>query len=87
MKAAQLQRIRQRMIIADQKIKCKKITGKAFRLIFDDKQIIALIDGTSKSKTWTKHNAEEFTMNQQALARIDKLGLEYVDQENLKIKE
>ena len=74
------------MIITDQEIKCKKLTGKAFRLIFDDKQIIVLIDGTSKSKTWTKHNAEEFIMNQQALARIDKLGLEYVDQENLKAK-
>ena len=74
------------MIIADQKIECKKITGKAFRLVYDDKQIIVLIDGTSKSKTWTKHSAEEFIIKQQALARISKLGLEYIDQENLKIK-
>ena len=74
------------MIIIDQKIKCKKITGKAFRLIYDDKQIIVLIDGTSKSKTWTKHNAEEFIVKQQVLDRIGGLGLEYVDQENLKSK-
>ena len=74
------------MIIADQKIKCKKITGKAFRLVYDDEQIIVLIDGTNKSKTWTKHNAEEFSVEQQALDRIDKLGLEYIDQENLKAK-
>ena len=74
------------MIIADQKIKCKKITGKAFRLVYDDGQFIVLIDGTTKSKTWTKHSAEEFIAKQQALDRIDKLGLEYDDQENLKQK-
>ena len=74
------------MIIADQKIKCKKITGKAFRLVYDDKQIIVVIDGTDKSKTWTKQSAEEFPVKQQALDRIDELGLECVDQENLKAK-
>lgn len=74
------------MITIDSKNKCKKITGKAFRLVYDDKQIIALIDGTSKSKTWTKQNVEEFIVKQQAFDRISGLGLEYVDQEDLKSK-
>ena len=74
------------MIAIDPTIKCKKITGKAFRLVYNDKQIIILIDGTDRSKTWTKHSAEEFFIKQQALDRIDKLGLEYDVQENLKQK-
>jgi hypothetical protein len=71
------------MITIDQRIKCKKVTGKMFRLVYDDKQIIALIDGTDKSKTWTKHNVEEFNVRSQALTQIDELGLRYISQDNL----
>jgi hypothetical protein len=71
------------MITIDQRIKCKKVTGKMFRLVYDDKQIIAIIDGTDESKTWTKHNVGEFNVRSQALAQIDELGLRYISQDNL----
>lgn len=53
----------------------KTITGKAFRLVHNGKQHLATIEGTAKSKTWTKHEVEEFTTEKQAEDRIKQLGL------------
>lgn len=71
------------MIIDDNIIKCKKITGNLFRLIYDGKKFIVLIDGTDKSKTWTKHSAEEFIVEQDAFDRIDILELTNVSLEEI----
>jgi cell division protein FtsL len=38
-------------------------------------QHITTIDGTTKSKTWTKHEVEEFSEAKQIIDRIEKLGL------------
>lgn len=53
----------------------KKITGKAFRLVYMEKQHITTIDGTAKSKTWTKQEVEEFMTEKQAEGRKKELSL------------
>lgn len=54
----------------------KAVTGKSNRLIYADKiiydnEFITLIDGTERSKTWTKHNVEEFVDEKAALIYIE----------------
>ena len=49
----------------------KKITGASQRLISNETLgFIALIEGTKKSKTWTKQDVEEFTKREMAITRI-----------------
>lgn len=52
-------------------------TGTKFRLVYDGKTVIAIIEGTDKTITTTCHTIEEFDTEKQALARIKTLGLEY----------
>jgi hypothetical protein len=52
-------------------------TQKAFRLVWEDKKYFALIEGTDKTITSTLHIIEEFETEEQALDRIEILGLEY----------
>ena len=59
------------------KFKVNELTGKTFRLIHNDINVYALIEGTVQSKTTTISKAEEFKTEQEALSRIKKLGLEY----------
>jgi hypothetical protein len=49
----------------------KTITGAMQRLVSNEKLgLIALIEGNSKSKTWTRQDVEEFSTNELAIARI-----------------
>ena len=57
--------------------KVNKLIGKKFRLVHNDINVYALIDGTEKSKTTTIFKAEDFKTEQEAFDRIEKLGLEY----------
>lgn len=59
----------------------KTITGDKYRLIHDNTKVLALIDGSEQSKTTTIHEVEEFETEQQAIQRIEDLGLEYEKQE------
>ena len=54
---------------------CKAITGENWRLIYNDKKVIAKIKGTKQSRTVTIHTVEEFASEEEALERIDTLGL------------
>lgn len=65
------------MITTDKETGCKKLTGETIRLVYNDKQIIILIDGAGETKTWTKQKVEEFTNEQEALNQIDVLELPY----------
>ena len=53
----------------------KKITGKGHRLVYAGKQLIDIIEGTEKSKTWTKHEVEELSTEKLAKERVAKLKL------------
>lgn len=55
----------------------KTITEKMFRLVHDNVKVIVLIEGTEQSITTTIQEVEEFETKQQALDRIDELGLDY----------
>lgn len=55
----------------------KNITGAMFRLVYKDKKVMALVEGTEDTVTHTIHKVEEFETKQQALDRIKELGLEY----------
>ena len=57
--------------------KVNKLTGKNFRLIHNDIDVYALIEGTVQSKTTTISKVEEFKTEQEAFDRIKELGLEY----------
>ena len=65
------------MIIHDINIKCKRVTGKKFRLVYNAKlnELICIINGTDKSKTWTKHEVEEYDSEQIAWDRVSDLEL------------
>lgn len=65
------------MIVYDTKIKCKRVTGKKNRLVYNTKsnELIWIINGTDKSKTWTKHEVEECDSEQIAWDRVSDLGL------------
>lgn len=63
------------MILIDTKNGIKTVTGESHRLIWMGNQHITTIDGTTKSKTWTKHEVEEFTEAKPLVDRIEKLGL------------
>ena len=58
----------------------KIITGKAFRLVWMGEQHITTIEGTAKSRTWTKQDVEEFTTRKQADDRKKELGLTLLDE-------
>ena len=58
----------------------KVVTDKAFRLVWMGKQHITTIEGTEKSKTWTKQEVEEFTTGKQADDKIKELGLTLLDE-------
>jgi hypothetical protein len=57
----------------------KNITGKGFRLIWVEKKVVALIEGTERTVTSTAafRDVEEKIEKQAALDRITELGLEY----------
>jgi hypothetical protein len=66
----------------------KTITGKSNRLVYASKavyenELIALIDGTEKSKTWTIHSVEEFNDKSEAIAYIEERGWEVPDSVDL----
>jgi|GEM_PF-2184681 len=70
------------MINIDTKTGIKKITGKGYRLVYAGKQLIDIIEGTEKSKTWTKQEVEELSTEKMAKERVAKLKLivpEYLD--------
>ena len=64
------------MITIDKK-GIKHITGKGFRLVHDDTKVITLIEGTEQTITSANYRVEEWGIKQEALNRIDVLGLEY----------
>ena len=63
------------MINIDTKTGIKKITGKGQRLVHDGKQLIDIIEGTAKNKTWTKQEVEELATEKLAKERVEKLKL------------
>ena len=49
----------------------KTVTGALHRLVSNEKVgLITVIDGTARSKTWTKQDVEEFTTEKLAVDRI-----------------
>jgi len=55
----------------------KTVTGKRHRLVSADKLgLICLIDGTARSKTWTKQDVEEFATENAAIERVKEKGWE-----------
>ena len=69
------------MIAIDTKTGIKKITGASHRLISNEKiGFITLIEGTKKSKTWTKQDIEEFTTKDAAIKRIKEKKWELPDE-------
>ena len=52
-------------------------SGKAHRLVHNGQKVMALIEGTDITFTSTIYTIEEFTTKQQAIDRINSLGLEY----------
>ena len=63
------------MINIDTKTGIKKITGKGQRLVYMGKQLIDIIEGTEKNKTWTKQEVEELSTEKLAKERVAKLKL------------
>jgi len=63
------------MINIDTKTGIKKITGKGQRLVYMGKQLIDVIEGTEKNKTWTKQEVEELATEKLAKERVAKLKL------------
>ena len=57
----------------------KVITGKAFRLVWMGNQHITTIEGTAKSKTWTKQEVGEFMTEKQVGTRKKELDLTEID--------
>lgn len=57
----------------------KNVTGALFRLVYMDKTHITTIEGTAKSKTWTKQEVEEFMTEELSDDRINELGLEKIE--------
>jgi len=58
------------------KFKVKKITGKAWRLVYDGSKGIALINGADLSITTTIHDVNEYETEVLALEAIEQLDLE-----------
>ena len=58
------------------KFKVKKITDKAWRLVYDGPKGIALIDGTDPSITTTIHDVNEYETEALALKAIEQLNME-----------
>jgi len=56
--------------------KVKKITGKAWRLVYDGPKCITLIDGTDPSITTTIHDVNEYETEALALKAIEELGFD-----------
>ncbi|KKL03618.1 hypothetical protein LCGC14_2624340, partial [marine sediment metagenome] len=52
-------------------------SGKAYRLVHNGQKVMALIEGTDITFTTSIYTIEEFVTKQQALDRINSLGLEY----------
>ena len=61
------------------KEKYKIVTEKKFRLVYYDKKVIVIINGTDKSKTWTKHDIQELDTYNKALSKVEELNLELPD--------
>ena len=74
------------MITIDEKTKykTKNITGTDYRLVHNGVKVVALIEGTEKTVTSTNHRAEECSTKQEALNRINALGLEYEPPDDIK---
>ena len=67
--------------------KANRATGKNFRLVHNGETALAVIDGTEKTVTTTIYQIEEFDTKKKALDRIDKLGLEYENPEQIQLEE
>ncbi len=52
-------------------------SGQAYRLVHNGLKVMALIEGTDITTTSTIYTIEEFVTKQQALDRINSLGLDY----------
>ena len=56
-------------------IKANRITGKGFRLVHNDKEVVATIEGTEKTETLTILKVEEFETAKEIESRINNLKL------------
>ena len=52
-------------------------SGAAYRLVHNGQKVMALIEGTDITTTSTIYTIEQFATKQQAIDRINSLGLEY----------
>ena len=57
--------------------KANRATGAMWRLVYDGKKVLAIIEGTAGTATTTIHAVEEFETEKQVFDRIKVLGLEY----------
>ncbi len=55
----------------------EKASGAAYRLVHNGLKVMALIEGTDITFTTSIYTIEEFVTKQQAIDRINSLGLEY----------
>ena len=55
----------------------EKASGQAYRLVHNGVKVMALIEGTDITFTTSIYTIEEFATKQEALDRINVLGLEY----------
>jgi len=71
------------LITIDDKTKIKTVTGALHRLVSNPTLgLITLIDGTTKSKTWTKQDVEEFSTERDAVDEIKRKGWDVPDELN-----
>jgi len=52
-------------------------SGKFFRLLYDNKKVSAIVEGTENTITSTMRTIEEFDTEKEVFDRIAVLGLEY----------
>ena len=55
----------------------EKAAGAAYRLVHNGQKVMALIEGTDSTITTSIYTIEEFATKQEAIDRINVLGLEY----------
>ena len=61
----------------------KTVTGALHRLVSNEKVgLITVIDGTARSKTWTKQDVEEFSTKKDAVDEIKRKGWDVPDELN-----
>ena len=61
----------------------KTVTGALHRLVSNEAfGLITVIDGTARSKTWTKQDVEEFSTKKDAVDEIKRKGWDVPDELN-----